>query len=73
VGAFQPTALKVGREPIELDQAKIILRSLADGRDPATGEQFPPNSPYQQVDTVRALFIAVDALVNASRRARAAS
>lgn len=50
--------------------AKDILRSLADGRDPATGEQFPPNSPYQHADTVRALFMAVDALDNSARRAR---
>ena len=52
------------------NRAKDILKSLADGRDPATGEQFPPNSPYQQADTVRALFMAVDALDNSARRAR---
>jgi len=51
-------------------RAQEILRSLADGRDPATGEQFPPNSPYQQAETVRALFMALDALDNAARRAR---
>jgi hypothetical protein len=39
------------------DRAKEIIRSLADGRDPATGEQFPPDSPYQQAHTVRALFM----------------
>lgn len=55
---------------MELDHAKTILRSLADGRDPANGEQFPPNSPYQQADTVRALLMAVNALDNAARRAR---
>lgn len=55
---------------MKADRAKEIIRSLADGRDPATGEQFPPNSPYQQADTVRALFMAVDALDNAARRAR---
>jgi hypothetical protein len=55
---------------MEIDRAKEIIRTLADGRDPATGEQFPPNSPYQQADTVRALFMAVDALDNSARRAR---
>ena len=55
---------------MERERAADILRSLADGRDPATGEQFPPNSPYQQADTVRALFLAVDALDNSARRAR---
>ena len=44
------------------DRAREILRSLADGRDPVTGEQFPPNSPYQQADTVRALYMALEAL-----------
>jgi hypothetical protein len=52
------------------NRAKDILKSLADGRDPATGEQFPPNSPYPQADPVRALFMAVDALDNSARRAR---
>ena len=36
----------LGMEP---DRAKDIIRSLADGRDPATGEPFPPDSPYQRV------------------------
>jgi hypothetical protein len=30
---------------MEITQAKAIIRSLADGRDPATGEHFPPNEP----------------------------
>jgi hypothetical protein len=55
---------------METPKAAEIIRALADGRDPVTGEQFPPNSPYQQADTVRALFLAVDALDNSARRAR---
>jgi len=47
---------------METDRAKEILKALADGRDPATGEQFPPNSPYQQADVVRALFLALEGL-----------
>jgi len=47
---------------METDRAIEIIFSLADGRDPATGEQFPPNSPYQQADTVRALYAALEAL-----------
>jgi hypothetical protein len=43
-----------------------ILRALADGRDPATGAPFPPDSPYQQADTVRALHAALDALTTTS-------
>lgn len=37
-----------------------IVRQLADGIDPTTGERFPPDSPYQQADTVRALYLALD-------------
>lgn len=39
-----------------------ILQALADGLDPATGQPFPPDSPYQRADTVRALHAALDAL-----------
>jgi hypothetical protein len=47
---------------METLKAAEIIRALADGRDPITGETFPPNSPYQQADTVRALFVALDVL-----------
>jgi hypothetical protein len=53
---------------MDTTRATEILRSLADGRDPATGEQFPPNSPYQQADTVRALYVALEALEKGGRR-----
>jgi hypothetical protein len=36
-----------------------ILKALAEGIDPGTGEQFPAGSSYQQPDTVRALFSAI--------------
>jgi hypothetical protein len=52
---------------METDRAKEILLALADGRDPATGEQFPPNSPYQQADTVRALHMALEAMERGGR------
>ena len=39
-----------------------IIRALADGIDPDTGEVFPADSPYQNAQTIRALFVAVDAL-----------
>lgn len=47
---------------MEAQKAAEIIRILADGRDPATGEAFPPDSPYQQADTVRALFVALEVL-----------
>jgi len=47
---------------MEAQKAAEIIRFLADGRDPATGEAFPLDSPYQQADTVRALFVALEVL-----------
>lgn len=35
-----------------------IIQSLANGIDPTTGEVFPSDSPYQNVEVVRALFHA---------------
>ena len=51
-----------------METAKIlaILKTLADGIDPATGEQFPAGSTYQHPDTVRALFSAISMLDNAA-------
>ncbi len=46
---------------MELDRAKEIIRALADGVDPYTSDQFPPESPYQRADTVRALYTILDA------------
>ena len=54
-------------------RAREILRALADGRDPATGAPFPPDSPYQQADTVRALHAALEALSATSLQPTASS
>jgi hypothetical protein len=47
---------------MERDKALHILKALADGIDPASGEQFADDSPYQCPDTVRALYWALQAL-----------
>jgi hypothetical protein len=47
---------------MDTPRALELLRSLADGRDPFTGRPFPPDSPYQQADIVRALYCAIEAL-----------
>jgi hypothetical protein len=47
---------------MERDKALKVLRALADGVDPNTGEQFPIGSAYQYPDTVRALYYAVQVL-----------
>lgn len=44
------------------DKALAILKSLAEGIDPRGGEHFPPGSPYQHPDVVRALYTAVECL-----------
>ncbi len=47
---------------MQQERALSILKALADGIDPATGEQFPAASPYQHPDIIRALFWAVHTL-----------
>ena len=47
---------------MDVDQATEIIRKLADGVDPTTGERLPPSSVYQQADTVRALHLALEGL-----------
>jgi hypothetical protein len=44
-----------------------IIRTLAQGIDPYTGERYPAESPYQHPDTVRALFQAAEALSTGHR------
>lgn len=48
-----------------------ILKALADGVDPATGERFPAASAYQHPDTVRALYCAIRLLETRSSPASA--
>lgn len=47
---------------MERDRAKEIIRALADGVDPYTGERFPVDGPYQRADTARALYTALEAM-----------
>jgi hypothetical protein len=44
---------------METQRTLQILRTLADGIDPATGEQFASGTAYQHPETVRALFSAI--------------
>jgi hypothetical protein len=46
-----------------------ILNGLANGINPATGERFAADSPYQHPDIVRALFDAVRAFESGGTRA----
>ena len=52
---------------MEQAQALAIVRSLADGVDPESGEMFPPESAYQRPQVVRALYAAAEALDRSER------
>lgn len=52
---------------MEINRAAEIIGSLAEGKDPYTGETLPPSSVYQQADTVRALYLALDGLSKLKR------
>jgi len=39
-----------------------ILQALAAGTDPITGEVFPADSPYNQLEIIKALLFALDEL-----------
>lgn len=45
---------------MQLEAALPIVRALADGVNPVTGEAYPEQSPYAEPRTLRALFSAVD-------------
>jgi ribonuclease HI len=44
-----------------------VVRSLANGVDPETGEVFAADSVYQRAQTVRALYAAAEALESLKR------
>ena len=45
---------------MHLEAALPIVRALADGVNPVTGEAYPETSPYAEPRTLRALYSAVD-------------
>lgn len=47
---------------MQTNEALSIIRSLANGVDPETGEVFPADSVYQRAQTVRSLYAAAEAL-----------
>ena len=58
---------------MEISEALKLLRVLAEGIDPFTGEEYPDESPYQHPKVIRALYKAVQILESqeAKERARA--
>jgi hypothetical protein len=55
-------------ETMELTQSLQIVRCLANGTHPQTGVVFAEDSPYQDADVVRALFVAIEALERSEQR-----
>ncbi len=53
---------------MRLDAALPIVRALADGVNPITGEAYPEHSPYAEPRTLRALFAAVDLMAKEVER-----
>lgn len=45
---------------MHLESALPIVKALADGVNPVTGEPYPGESPYAEPRALRALFTAVD-------------
>ena len=41
---------------MQLNEAETIVKTLAQGIDPTTGEVFAPDSPYNNPRVIRALF-----------------
>jgi len=50
-------------------EAKKIVDALANGIDPETGEVLPAQSIFNSPQVIRALFVAVQALEKAAKRA----
>lgn len=41
---------------MELNESRNVVKTLAQGVHPTTGEAFPPESPYNDPTVIRALF-----------------
>ena len=50
------------------NESKQLIEYLAKGIDPITGEILPNESPYNNPDIIRALFLAIKALEYLERR-----
>ena len=55
---------------MEITKTLQIIKVLGQGVDPHTGEIYPPDSPYQHPDTIRALFEAINGLERMVERSK---
>ncbi len=58
---------------MEIRKAQSIVKTLAQGVDPNTGEVFAPDSPYNQPKVIRALFTVHDFVRQAKKPRMSAS
>ena len=52
---------------MELNESRNIVKTLAQGVHPSTGEVFPPGSPYNDPEVIRALFSVLDFVKQAKK------
>jgi hypothetical protein len=52
---------------MELNESRNIVKTLATGVDPTTGEVFPPESPYNDPKVIRALFSILEFVKHAKK------
>jgi len=52
---------------MELNESRNIVKTLAQGVHPTTGEVFPPESPYNDPDVIRALFSVLEFVKHANK------
>ena len=52
---------------MELNESRNIVKTLAQGIHPTTGEVFPPESPYNEPDVIRALFSILEVVKQARK------
>ena len=55
---------------MDAESALLVIRPMAEGIDPFTGEEYAPDSSYQNVRVVRALMAAVASLEQEQGRDR---
>ena len=49
---------------MELNETRKIVKTLAQGVHPITGEVFPPGTPYNEPEVIRALFSILEFVKN---------
>ena len=55
---------------MDTSQTRNIVRTLAQGIHPTTGEVFPPESPYNDPQVIRALYSILESVKTAKRPKR---